>query len=83
LKTRKDYFAQIEKPVIGIEWENGIDVGAEIRSGQLLAQIVWDDGTKTPILAPSECTGRIDWKNGQIAYEWLHKDSQVLLRLAA
>ncbi len=83
LKTRKDYFAQIEKPVIGIEWEKGIDVGANIKSGQLLAQIVWDDATQTPILAPSKCTGTIDWKNGQIKYEWLHLQPQVLLRLAA
>jgi hypothetical protein len=83
LKTRKDYFAQIEKPVIGIEWEKGIEVGANIKSGQLLAQIVWDDATQTPILAPSKCTGRIDWKNGQIEYEWLHLQPQTLLRLAA
>jgi hypothetical protein len=83
LKTRKDYFAQIGKPVIGIEWEEGIDVGAKIVSGQPLAQIVWDDTTNTPILAPFQCTGRIDWKNGQIEYEWLHLESQILLRLTA
>jgi len=82
LKTRKDYFAQVDKPVIGIEWGKGIDVGAEIRPGQLLAEIVWDDASKTPIEAPSKCTGRIEWKNGQIEYEWLHTESQVLLRLA-
>ena len=81
LKTRKDYFAQIDKPVIGIEWAKGINVGAKIRSGQLLAEIVWDDASKTPIEAPYKCTGRIVWKNGQIEYEWLHKDSQVLVRL--
>ena len=83
LKTRKDYFAQIEKPVIGMEWEKGIEVGGKIKSGQLLAQIVWDDATQTPILAPSKCTGRVDWKNGQIEYEWLHLQPQALLRLAA
>ena len=83
LKTRKDYFAQIDKPVIGIKWEKGIDVGAEIKPGQLLAQIVWDNATKTPIVAPSKCTGRIKSINGQIEYEWLHLQSQVLLRLAA
>ena len=83
LKTIKDYFAQIEKPVIGIEWEKDIAVGAKIKSAQLLAQIVWGDATQTPILAPSKCTGRIDCQNGQIEYEWLHIQPQVLLRLAA
>ena len=82
LKTRKDYFAQVDQPVIGIEWAKGIDAGAKIRSGQLLAEIVWDDASKTPIEAPSKCTGSVEWKNGQIEYEWLHQDSQVLLRLA-
>ena len=82
LKTRKDYFAQANKPVIGIEWAEGICVGAEIKPNQLLAQIVWDDATKTPIEAPSKCRGRIELINGQIEYEWLHLQSQVLLRLA-
>lgn len=82
LKTRKDYFAQIQKPVIGIEWAEGVEVGAEIKPGHLLAEIVWDDGSKTPMNAPSKCTGRIEWKNGQIEYEWLHKEPQLLLRLA-
>jgi len=83
LKTRKDYFAQIPKPVIGIEWEEGIEVGEKIVSGELLAQIIWDDNTKTPIIAPPKCRGRITWMNGQIEYEWLHLQSQILLRLAA
>jgi hypothetical protein len=83
LKTRKDYFAQIDKPVIGIEWEDGIAVGATIKAEQLLAQIVWDDATNTPIVAPSKCRGRIELINGQIKYEWLHLQSQLLLSLAA
>ena len=83
LKTRKDYFAQIDKPVIGIEWENGIAVGAEIKPGQLLARIVWDDATKTPIVASSKCAGRIELINGQIKYEWLHLQPQLLLGLVA
>jgi hypothetical protein len=83
LKTRKDYFAQIHKSVIGIEWAEGIVVGVEIKPGQLLAEIVWDDGSKTPIKAPSKCRGRIELINGQIEYEWLHKEPQLLLRLAA
>jgi hypothetical protein len=82
LKTRKDYFAQIHKSVIGIELAEGIGVGAEIKPGQLLAEIVWDDGSKTPIKAPSKCKGKIDLINGQIEYEWLHKEPQLLLRLA-
>ena len=84
LKTIKDYFANIGKPVIGIDWEEGIDVGTRIKSHQPLAQIVWDDDSpKTCISAPPKCAGRIDWKNGQIKYEWLHLQSQALLRLAA
>jgi hypothetical protein len=83
LKTRKDYFAQIHKSVIGIEWAEGIVVGAEIKPGQLLAEIVWDGGSKTPIKAPSKCEGKIKSKNGQIDYNWLHLQSQVLLWLAA
>jgi hypothetical protein len=84
LRTRKDYFAQVNKPVIGIELAEGICVGAEIKPGQLLAQIFWDDEdkTKTPIEAPSKCKGRIELINGQIEYEWLHLQSQVLLCLA-
>ena len=83
LKTKKDYFARIGKPVIGIEWEGNITVGAEVGKGQRLAHLVWDDGTKTPMDAPSNCTGRIEWKNGQVEYEWLHLEPQVVLRLGA
>jgi hypothetical protein len=83
LKTRKDYFAQIHRPVIGIEWAEDIGVGAEIKPGQLLAEIVWDDGSKTPIQAPPKCKGRIEFKSGQIDYDWLHMEPQLLLRLAA
>jgi hypothetical protein len=85
LRTRKDYFAQVGKPVIGIGWAEGICVGAEIKPGQIIAQIFWDDEdeTNTPIEVPSKCAGRIELINGQIDYNWLHMDSQLLLRLAA
>ena len=83
LKTRKDYFAQIEKPVIGIEWEKDIAVGAKIKSGQLPGTNRLGRCDPNPYFSPSKCTGRIDWKNGQIEYEWLHLQPQVLLRLAA
>jgi len=83
LKTVKDYFAHIGISVIGIEWEAEIEVGTEITPGQLLAYIVWDGPPKERLEAPVECGGRIEWKNGQIKYEWLHLESQVLLRLAA
>ncbi len=83
LKTVKDYFAPIEVSVLGIEWEAGIEVGAEITPGQLLGYIVWDGPPKERLEAPEECEGTIEWKNGQIRYEFFHRQSQELLRLAA
>ncbi len=83
LKTVKDYFASIGVSVIGIEWEAGIKVGEKITPSQLLGYIVWDGPPKERLEAPAECEGRIEWKNGQIEYGWLHLQVQELLRLAA
>ena len=83
LRTVRDYFAEREEGVLNIKWEPGIEEGAQISPGQLLAHIDWSGGTKEPLEAPSGCGGRIEWINGQIAYEMLDLRPEALLRLEA
>ncbi len=81
LRTVKDYFAAREGQVLSIKWENDIEEGEEISSGDHLAQIIWEGADEESIHAPPGCTGVIDWINGQIEYEKLDLKPQVLLRL--
>jgi hypothetical protein len=84
LSTVVKYFAdanQEGRSVDQIEWENGVKEGSEIKSGCTLAQIHWNKGPDTPIVAPDSCEGIIKCINGKIEYEWLHEKVQVLLCL--
>jgi hypothetical protein len=81
LRTVRDYFAERDEEVLNIKWQPGIEEGAQIAPGELLAHIDWSGGTKEPLDAPSGCGGRIEWINGQIEYEKLDLRPEVLLRL--
>lgn len=83
LRTVRDYFAERDEEVLNIKWQPGIEEGAQIAPGELLAHIDWSEGTKEPLEAPSGCGGRIEWINGQIEYEKLDLRPEVLLRLEA
>lgn len=83
LRTVRDYFAQRDEVVLNIKWQPGIEEGAQIAPGQLLAHIDWDGAPEEPLKAPSGCGGRIEWINGQIEYEKLDLRPEVLLRLEA
>jgi hypothetical protein len=83
LRTVRDYFVQRDEEVLNIKWQPGIEEGAKIVAGQLLAHIDWSGGTKDPVEAPSGCGGRIEWINGQIEYEKLDLRPEGLLRLEA
>src|SRR5574341_988108 len=81
LRTVPDYFAQRHVSVLDIAWQGGVAEGAHITSGQLLARIIWDGEPEEPLTAPAGCVGTIVWLNEHIAYELLHRRSEVLLRL--
>jgi hypothetical protein len=81
LRTVSDYFAEKEEEVLTIRWEDGVEEGEQIASGQLLAHIIWDGAPEESLIAPAGCTGVIAWVNGQIEYEKLDLRPEVLLRL--
>jgi hypothetical protein len=83
LRTISDYFKEAQTPVVGIRWEENVKKGSTIHAGQALGNIVWAGNEKgTPIYSPPGCAGCIEFKNGNLPYEWFHKNSYLLFRLA-
>jgi len=66
--------------VLSIVWRAGIDAGATVGPGTELADVQWDDNSREPIIAPDNCSGRIDSVNRDIMFENLpFEPSQWLL----
>lgn len=81
LKTVRQYFIVKGIPE-QIQWEADIVEGACIEPGRLLGHIIWASAPAEGLRAPAECVGRIEWINGRIPYEIMHRRSIPLLRLA-
>ena len=86
-KTRQlsavpDGFAAQNMSVLSIVWKSGIDAGADISPGTELADIQWEDNSRSSIAAPDGCSGQIASVNRHIMFENLaFEPSQWLLIL--
>lgn len=69
LRTIPDSFAARSLEVLSIVWRSGIDAGASISPGTVLADIQWEDNSREPITAPDSCSGQIHSVNRNITFE--------------
>ena len=74
-------FKQRPEAVVSWVWRRGIDPGATINAGTVLADIQWDDNNREAVNAPKKCAGKVKVRNSKIKYENLHLAPQSLLTI--
>ena len=62
-------FNQRPEAVVSWVWRRGIEPGATINAGMVLADIQWDDNKREAVNAPDNCNGNIKVRNSNIRYE--------------
>ena len=81
LRTVRFHFRDKHESVLKIHWESGISRGANIKEGQLLAQIEWRKSGFEDIRAPKGCSGRVERTNRNIPPIKLKREPFWLLYL--
>ena len=54
-------------------WKSFAKKGKKVAPGTLLGTVVWNDGSRAKLKAPTGCRGTIEATNRRIEYDRLHK----------